>query len=74
MTTAELSPIPRHPGQFACIDLINSAFAHHLGKEPGFDRLPLREWQAPQGVRINEPWKVMQNRAIDGQLITVRNL
>jgi len=46
MTTPVLSPIPRHPSQFACIDLINSAFTHHLGKEPGFDRLPLREWRA----------------------------
>jgi predicted RNA-binding Zn ribbon-like protein len=46
MTARELSPIPMHPSRFACIDLINSAFAHHLGKEPGFDRLPLREWRA----------------------------
>ena len=46
MTGPEPSPIPRHPSEFACIDLINSAFAHHLGKGPGFDRLPLREWLA----------------------------
>ena len=46
MTAPGLSPIPMHPSKFACIDLINSAFAHHLGKEPGFDRLPLREWRA----------------------------
>src|SRR5215472_13187704 len=46
MTTPQLSPIPRHPSEFACIDLINSAFTHHLGKQPGFDRLPLPEWRA----------------------------
>lgn len=46
MTATDLSPIPRHPSKFACIDLINNAFAHHLGKGPGFDRLPLREWRA----------------------------
>jgi predicted RNA-binding Zn ribbon-like protein len=44
MTTTEVPPIPRHPSQFACIDLINSAFSHHLGKGRSFDRLPRREW------------------------------
>jgi CGNR zinc finger/Putative stress-induced transcription regulator len=39
------SPIPRHPSEFACIDLINSSFTDHLGKGPAFDRLPLRQWR-----------------------------
>jgi len=46
MTSLAVPPIPTHPSEFACIDLINSAFAHHLGKGPGFDRLPRREWRA----------------------------
>ncbi len=46
MITPSVSPIPRHPSEFVCIDLINSAFADHLGKGPGFDRLPRREWRA----------------------------
>jgi predicted RNA-binding Zn ribbon-like protein len=46
MSTTTPSPIPRHPSEFACIDLVNSAFADHLGKGPGFDRLPLPEWRA----------------------------
>jgi predicted RNA-binding Zn ribbon-like protein len=45
-TTPGPSPIPRHPSEFACIDLINSAFTHHLGKGPGFDRLARWEWRA----------------------------
>jgi predicted RNA-binding Zn ribbon-like protein len=40
------SPIPSHPSEFACIDLINSAFTDHLGKGPGYDRLGLPEWRA----------------------------
>jgi predicted RNA-binding Zn ribbon-like protein len=46
MTSSAPSAIPSTPGEFACIDLINSAFTQYLGTEPGFDRLPLRQWQA----------------------------
>ncbi len=46
MTSAAPSPIPSHPSEFPCIDLINSAFTHHLGRGPGFDRLPQPEWRA----------------------------
>jgi predicted RNA-binding Zn ribbon-like protein len=38
--------IPRHPSEFACIDLINSAFTNHLGTGPAIDRLALERWQA----------------------------
>jgi predicted RNA-binding Zn ribbon-like protein len=46
MTSTVPAAIPRHPSEFACIDLINSAFSDHLGKGPGFDRLPRPEWRA----------------------------
>ena len=46
MTSPIPPPIPSHPSEFACIDLINSAFSHHLGKGPGFDRLSQPEWRA----------------------------
>jgi predicted RNA-binding Zn ribbon-like protein len=46
MTSTVPSAIPRHPSEFACIDLINSAFTNHLGRGPGFDRLPRPEWRA----------------------------
>lgn len=46
MTSPVPSAIPSHPSEFACIDLINSAFTHYLGKGPGFDRLPLPHWRA----------------------------
>ncbi|HEX5268395.1 MAG TPA: CGNR zinc finger domain-containing protein [Acidimicrobiales bacterium] len=39
--------IPRESSEYACLDLVNSAFAHYL--EPGeeaLDRLPDRDWQA----------------------------
>ena len=45
-TSTVPSAIPRHPSEFACVDLINSAFTDHLGKGPGFDRLPRPEWRA----------------------------
>lgn len=38
--------IPSHPSEFACIDLVNSAFTNHLGSGPPIDRLPLPGWQA----------------------------
>lgn len=38
--------IPRHPSEFACIDLVNSAFTNHVGRGPAIDRLPLEAWQA----------------------------
>ncbi len=46
MTSSAPSAIPSTPGEFACIDLVNSALTQYLGKGPGFDRLPLPEWQA----------------------------
>ena len=46
MTSTVPSAIPRHPSEFACVDLINSAFTDYLGKGPGFDRLPRPEWRA----------------------------
>jgi len=77
MTTPGLSPIPRHPSEFACIDLINSAFTHHLGKGPGFDRLPLREWRAwflsRHGIEV-DPWDLVpidQLTALRDQLSTI---
>jgi predicted RNA-binding Zn ribbon-like protein len=39
--------VPRESSEYACLDLVNSAFAHYL--EPGedaLDRLPDRDWQA----------------------------
>jgi predicted RNA-binding Zn ribbon-like protein len=74
MTSPGVSPIPRHPSEFACIDLINSAFAHHLGKGPGFDRLPRREWRAwflsRHGIEVDpqHPAPIDQLTALRDQL------
>jgi CGNR zinc finger/Putative stress-induced transcription regulator len=74
MTTPGLSPIPRHPSEFACIDLINSAFTHHLGQGPGFDRLPRREWRAwflsRHGIEVDpgHPVPIDQLAALRDQL------
>jgi predicted RNA-binding Zn ribbon-like protein len=71
-TTPGPSPIPRHPSEFACIDLINSAFTHHLGKGPGFDRLARWEWRAwflsRHGIEVDPAYPV----PID-QLATLRD-
>ena len=66
------SPIPRHPSEFACIDLINSAFTHHLGKGLEFDRLARQEWRAwflsRHGIEVDPAYPV----PID-QLATLRD-
>jgi predicted RNA-binding Zn ribbon-like protein len=46
MTSDASSQIPRHPSEFACIDLVNSAFTHHLGTGPVADRLSQQAWRA----------------------------
>lgn len=77
MTILGLSPIPRHPSDFACIDLINSAFADHLGKGPGFDRLPRQEWRAwflsRHGIEVDprHPVPIDQLTALRDQLRTI---
>jgi CGNR zinc finger/Putative stress-induced transcription regulator len=72
MNTIAASPIPRHPSEFACIDLVNSAFADHLGKGPGFDRLPLPEWRAwfmsRHGIEVDPGYPVPV-----GQLAALRD-
>jgi len=59
MTNTVPPAIPRHPSEYACIDLINSAFTDHLGQGPGFDRLPRPEWRAwflsRHGLEIGAP-------------------
>ena len=77
MTASGLSSIPRHPSEFACIDLINSSFTHHLGKGPGFDRLPRREWRAwflsRHGIEVDprHPVPIDQLTALRDQLRTI---
>jgi predicted RNA-binding Zn ribbon-like protein len=77
MTMVGLSPIPRHPSEFACIDLINSAFTDHLGQRPGFDRLPLREWRvwflSRHGIEVDpqHPVPIDQLTALRDQLRTI---
>jgi predicted RNA-binding Zn ribbon-like protein len=46
MSSHASSPIPSHPSEFACIDLVNSAFTHYLGKGPGSDRLAQQAWRS----------------------------
>jgi predicted RNA-binding Zn ribbon-like protein len=73
-TTPGPSPIPRHPSEFACIDLVNSAFTHHLGKGPGLDRLPRPEWRAwflsRHGIEVDPggPVPIEQLAALRDQL------
>jgi predicted RNA-binding Zn ribbon-like protein len=71
MTTPDLPSIPRHPSEFACIDLINSAFANYRGNGPSFDRLPRREWRAwflsRHGIEVDP-----RHQAPIGQLTTLR--
>jgi len=77
MTSTARSAIPKHPSEFACIDLINSAFTHHLGQGPGFDRLPRREWRAwflsRHGIEVDprHPVPVDQMAALRDQLRTI---
>jgi predicted RNA-binding Zn ribbon-like protein len=77
MTIRGLPPIPRDPSEFACIDLINSAFADHLGKGPGFDRLPRQEWRdwflRRYGIEVDprHPVPIDQLTALRDQLRTI---
>ena len=74
MTSTVPSAIPRHPSEFACIDLINSAFTDHLGKGPGFDRLPRPEWRAwflsrhGLEIRAQHPMPIDELTALRDQL------
>jgi len=72
MIALALSPIPTHPSEFACIDLVNSAFTHYLGKGPGFDRLPREEWRAwflsRHGIEVDP-----RHRAPIGELTAFRD-
>jgi len=40
------APIPSHPSDYPCIDLVNSRFTDYLGGERVTDRLRSPEWQA----------------------------
>ena len=72
--TPDVPPIPRHPSEFACIDLINSAFSHHLGNRPALDRLPRREWRtwflSRHGIEVDPrpPAPIGQLTALRDQL------
>jgi predicted RNA-binding Zn ribbon-like protein len=39
------SPIPTQPSEFACVELVNSAFTDHLGTGDPIDRLGMSDWQ-----------------------------
>ena len=77
MTSRDVSPIPRHPSEFACIDLVNSAFADYLGKGAGFDRLPRQEWRAwflrRHGIEVDprHPVPIDQLAVLRDQLRTI---
>lgn len=43
---AAQSAIPSTVSHYACVDLVNSSFADHLGSGEVYDRLPRAEWQA----------------------------
>ncbi|HWE56709.1 MAG TPA: CGNR zinc finger domain-containing protein [Acidimicrobiales bacterium] len=45
MPTLTGRAIPVHASDLACIDLVNSRFADHLGQAGVVDRLPIAEWQ-----------------------------
>ena len=45
MPTTEQSPIPSHPSEFSCVDLVNSLFTDYLGAGTATDRISSREWQ-----------------------------
>lgn len=66
--------IPKHPSEFACVDLVNSAFTNYLGKGDGFDRLPLPEWRAwflsRHGIEVDprHPVPIGQLTALRDQL------
>ena len=45
MSRRVASPVPTHPSDFACIELVNSLFSDYLGTHKTVDRLLLPEWR-----------------------------
>jgi predicted RNA-binding Zn ribbon-like protein len=56
-----LNPLPRFWAAYACLDLVNSRWADHVGRGRTYDRLPLREWR----LAFLEHWGLAEGGAAD---------
>jgi len=56
-----VNALPHFWAHHACIDLVNSRFADHLGSGAFYDRLPLREWR----LAFLAHWGLLETGAAD---------